>query len=243
MRTTIPLGRAAGVPVGAHWSALVGVVFLGQLLAQSALPMRAPGLPAWAYWLAGGLAAVGLMASLLAHELAHAIVARRAGVGVQRITLWLLGGVSELGELPQRPGAEVRIALVGPMVSLGLGVVLTALTQVTGALGAPALVLVTVSWLAAMNLLLGVFNLLPGTPLDGGRVLHGLLWRHSADRDRATQAVTRSGQVIGFLLAATGVLLMLGGAWDGLWLVIVGWFLIGAASAAPNHSASTIAMA
>ena len=242
MRTTIPLGRAAGVPVGAHWSALVGVVFLGQLLAQSALPMRAPGLPAWAYWLAGGLAAVGLMASLLAHELAHAIVARRAGVGVQRITLWLLGGVSELGELPQRPGAEVRIALVGPMVSLGLGVVLTALTQVTGALGAPALVLVTVSWLAAMNLLLGVFNLLPGTPLDGGRVLHGLLWRHSADRDRATQAVTRSGQVIGFLLAASGVLVMLSGAWDGLWLVIVGWFLIGAASAERSHTKLTTAL-
>jgi Zn-dependent protease len=120
MRTTIPLGRVAGVPVGAHWSALIGVLLLGQLLALSVLPMQAPGRPAWAYWLAGGLAAVGLVASLLAHELAHAIVARRAGLGVQRITLWLLGGVFELGGLPQRPGTEVRIALMGSVVSLGL---------------------------------------------------------------------------------------------------------------------------
>jgi Zn-dependent protease/CBS domain-containing protein len=239
MRTTIPLGRVAGVPVGAHWSALVGVLLLGQLLALSVLPLQAPGRPAWVYWLAGGLAAVGLVISLLAHELAHAIVARRAGLGVQRITLWLLGGVSELGGLPQRPGTEVRIALMGPAVSLGLGALFVTVTQVMTVVHAPALVLVTLSWLAAMNLLLGVFNLLPGTPLDGGRVLHGLLWRRSGDRDRATRAVTSSGQFIGSLLAALGVLMMLSRHWDGLWLVIVGWFLVGAAGAERSQAALT----
>lgn len=239
MRTTVPLGRIAGVPVGAHWSALVGVVLLGYLLALGVLPMQVPGLAPWTYWLAGGLAALGLVVSLLAHELGHAIVARRSGVTVQRITLWLLGGVSEFGDQPQQAAAEVRIAVVGPVVSLVLGGLFVTATWLATGLGAPALALVTLVWLGAMNLLLGLFNLLPGTPLDGGRVLHGLLWQHSGNRDRATRTVTSAGQFLGTALATLGVLLMLTGRWDGLWLVLVGWFLIGAAAAERSQAALT----
>jgi Zn-dependent protease len=181
--------------------------------------------------LAGGLAALGLGGSLLTHELAHAIVARRTGLGVRRITLWLLGGVSELVGQPSEPRAEVRIALVGPLTSLGLGGLFSAATVVAHGLAVPTAVVSTLSWLASMNILLGVFNLLPGTPLDGGRVLHGLLWRHTGDRERATKATTTSGQVLGALLAGTGVLLALHGRLDGLWLLLVGWFLSGSASA------------
>jgi Zn-dependent protease len=231
VRSTIPLGRIAGIPVGMHWSALIGMVLLGQLVALTMLPSTAPGLSAAAYWLAGGLAALGLGGSLLTHELAHAIVARRAGLGVRRITLWLLGGVSELVGQPSEPRAEVRIALVGPLTSLGLGGLFSAATVVSHGLAVPTAVVSTLSWLASMNILLGVFNLLPGTPLDGGRVLHGLLWRHTGDRDRATRAATTSGQVLGALLAGTGVLLALHGRLDGLWLLLVGWFLSGSASA------------
>jgi CBS domain-containing protein len=104
-------------------------------------------------------------------------------------------------------------------------------TAVAHELAVPAAVVSTLSWLASMNILLGVFNLLPGTPLDGGRVLHGLLWRHTGDRDRATRTATTSGQVLGALLAGTGVLLALHGRLDGLWLLLVGWFLAGSASA------------
>jgi Zn-dependent protease len=207
VRSTIPLGRIAGIPVGMHWSALIGMVLLGQLVALTMLPSTAPGLSAAAYWLAGGLAALGLGGSLLTHELAHAIVARRAGLGVRRITLWLLGGVSELVGQPSEPRAEVRIALVGPLTSLGLGGLFSAATVVSHGLAVPTAVVSTLSWLASMNILLGVFNLLPGTPLDGGRALHGLLWRHTGNRDRATRAATTSGQVLGALLAGTGILL------------------------------------
>jgi len=231
VRSTIPLGRVAGIPVGMHWSALIGMVLLGQLVALTMLPLTAPGLSAAAYWLAGGLAALGLGGSLLTHELAHAIVARRAGLGVRRITLWLLGGVSELVGQPSEPHAEVRIALVGPLTSLGLGGLFSAATVVSPGLAVPTAVVSTLSWLASMNILLGVFNLLPGTPLDGGRVLHGLLWRHTGDRDRATRAAATSGQVLGALLAGTGVLLALHGRLDGLWLLLVGWFVSGSASA------------
>jgi Zn-dependent protease len=155
----------------------------------------------------GWLVALGLGGSLLTHKLAHAVVARRAGLGVRRITLWLLGGVSELVGQPSEPGAEVRIALVGPVTSLGLGGLLGAAMVVGRELAAPTAVVATLSWLATMNILLGVFNLLPGTPLDGGRMLHGLLWRHTGNRDRATRAATTSGQVLGALLAGTGILL------------------------------------
>ncbi|HXT45653.1 MAG TPA: hypothetical protein VN748_16305 [Pseudonocardiaceae bacterium] len=112
MRSTIPLGRVAGIPVGMHWSARVGIALLGQLVGLTVLPSTAPGLGAGAYWLAGGLAALGLGGSLLTHELAHAVVAHRAGLGVRRITLWLLGGVSEL----VRPTLRRTSATINPVL-------------------------------------------------------------------------------------------------------------------------------
>lgn len=117
------------------------------------------------------------------------------------------------------------------MTSLGLGGLLGVATLFAHDLAIPAAVVATLSWLASMNVLLGVFNLLPGTPLDGGRVPHGLLWRHTGNRDRAIRSATTSGQVLGALLAGTGILLALHGRLDGLWLLLVGWFLAGSASA------------
>ena len=229
MRATFSFGRIGGVPVGAHWSALVGVVVIGTLLASTVLPELAPGATTLAYGLAGGVGAVALVVSLLAHELAHAVVARRSGLEVQRITLWLLGGVSEFGSQPSRSAVELRVALAGPGVSVALGMVLAASGLIVSATGAPALVAATLSWLATVNVVLGVFNLLPGSPLDGGRVLHGLIWLRSGDRRRATRVATGAGQLVGSLLAALGLLMALNGRWDGLWLVIVGWFLTGSA--------------
>ena len=126
MRATFSFGRIGGVPVGAHWSALVGVIVIGTLLASTVLPELAPGATTLAYGLAGGVGAVALVVSLLAHELAHAVVARRSGLEVRRITLWLLGGVSEFGTQPSRAAVELRVALAGPGVSVALGVVLAA---------------------------------------------------------------------------------------------------------------------
>lgn len=229
MRGVVPLGRVGGIPVAAHWTVVVVVVLLGQVLALSVLPALVPQQPAWTYWAAGAVGALALVGALLAHELAHAIVARRAGVGVRRITLWLLGGVSELDGRPADPATEVRVALAGPATSLALGVVLGALAGAADLAGAPPLVVASLSWLATMNVVLGVFNLLPGTPLDGGRVLHGLLWRRTGDPGRATRIATDAGRFLGALLAGVGVLMTLVGRLDGIWLVLVGWFLAGSA--------------
>jgi CBS domain-containing protein len=146
--------------------------------------------------------------------------------------------VSELGVQPERPTVELRVALAGPLASLGLGVLGAIAAQVTDWMGAPALVTATLSWLATVNILLGVFNLLPGFPLDGGRVLHGLLWWRSGDRGRATRMATGACQLLGSLLAGLGLLMALGGRWDGVWLVIVGWFLTGAATGERAHAAA-----
>lgn len=206
MRTTIALGRIAGIPLRVHWSAPIGIVLLGQIVGLTVLPPLVPGLDADVYWLAGGLAALAVVGSVLAHELAHAIIARRTGLGVGRITLSLGGGMSELARRPSGPGAEIRIALIGPVTSLVLAGLFSAATLVAGELGAPAVALATLSWLARINLVLGVFNLLPGTPLDGSQLLHGLLWRHTGDRDSATRATTAAGQFLGALLAKAGIL-------------------------------------
>jgi Zn-dependent protease len=230
VRPTVSFGRIAGIPVGAHWSALVVVVLLGELLALNVLPGMAPGHTSATYLLAGAAAAVVFALSLLAHEVAHAIVARRAGLGVRSITLWLLGGVSELVDQPERPGTEIRVALVGPLVSIGLAGAFAAGGWAGAAVGAQALLTAVLSWLATVNLMLGIFNLLPGTPLDGGRVLHGLVWRHTGDRERATRRAAGAGQFLGAVVAGMGVLLLVNGRLDGLWLVLVGWFLTGAAA-------------
>jgi Zn-dependent protease/predicted transcriptional regulator len=178
------------------------------------------------------VAAVLFLASLLAHELAHAIVARRNGVEVRSIVLWLLGGVAQLEGEPQSPGADFRIAVVGPMTSLAVGVVSGGIGAVAAALGADRLVVAVLAYLAGTNILLAVFNLIPAAPLDGGRVLRAALWARHGNREAAAITAARAGRVVGFVLVGLGlVALLYTGAVNGLWLALVGWFLISAATA------------
>lgn len=240
MQPTLVFGRIRGIPIGAHWSALAGVALLAVLIATTVLPLLAPGRDPVIYAAAGAATAIAFVLSLLAHEIAHALVALRSGLEVRRITLWLLGGVSELGGGAPEPGVEMRVAAAGPLVSLGLGALCVGLSAVGGAAAWSAIVIAPLSWLGTMNIVIGVFNLLPGSPLDGGRLLHGLLWRWTGDRERATRAATGAGQVLAAVLTGFGVLLVLTGRWDGLWLMLVGWFL-GSSAAGERLHASMIA--
>jgi Zn-dependent protease len=174
----------------------------------------------------GVVAATAFFFSLLTHELAHALAARRHGVGTLDITLWLLGGVARLeGEAPTA-GAEFQIAAAGPATSLGLGVVFGAAAFGGAALGVGDLMITVLAWLAVINVVLALFNLLPGIPLDGGRILTAGLWRLWGDRTRASVAAARSGQVLGGTLIAVPVLgLFFPVPLDGLWSVVMGAFL------------------
>ncbi|HEU4422011.1 MAG TPA: site-2 protease family protein [Pilimelia sp.] len=231
MRQTVRLGRVAGIAVGVHWSVLVVMVLLAQGLAVALLPAAAPGRPGWLYWIVAVLTTVLFVASLLAHELAHAVVARHYGVRVERVTLWLLGGVAELSGQPDRPRQDLRIAAVGPLTSLAAaGVFFTAAVATAGWL--PPVAVVAVAWLAWINVVLAVFNLLPAAPLDGGRVLRALLWRHWGDQVRAQLVAARAGRGLGGGLIALGFLqILLTGTLSGLWLALLGWFLVAAAGA------------
>ncbi|MEO3859651.1 site-2 protease family protein [Acrocarpospora sp. B8E8] len=179
------------------------------------------------YWSVAVVTALLFLACLLAHEIAHLLVAQRTGVGAISLTLWLMGGVTELKGEPRTPRAELAIAVAGPLASIAVsavGFLLAAPLQ-----GVPV-VRVAMIWLAFMNLVLGVFNLLPGAPLDGGRVLHALIWRRTGDRAQADQRAAGAGKILGGLLVALGVAqLLLWPAMGGLWTIIIGMFLVTAA--------------
>lgn len=230
MRQSVRLVRVAGIPVGAHWSALIIAALVVGLVGGTLLPAATPGYPQSLYWLVAVVAAGLFLAALLAHELAHAIAARRRGIQVRAITLWALGGVAEIeGDAPD-PRTEFAIAVAGPLTSLGAAVAFWLATVAVAAAEWPIVLQAVLGWLAFMNVALAVFNLLPGAPLDGGRVLHAVLWWRYGDRARADQAAKRSGEVLGVVLIAVGVFEAIALAWaGGLWLALIGWFLVSAA--------------
>lgn len=244
MKQSVRLGRIAGVQVGAHWSVAVILVLITEMLAVTVLPAAQRHQPAALYWAAAGAGAVLFLASLLAHELAHALVARHYGVPVRSITLWMLGGVAELDADPPSAAADLRIALAGPAASIAAGGLLFGAGVAISAVRGPGVAVTAAMWLAVMNGILALFNLLPGAPLDGGRVLRALLWRHYGDRERAERGAARAGQVLGTVIVGLGIAELLAlRSVGGLWLALIGWFLITAARAEEKAAAAKTALA
>lgn len=232
MNESVRLGRIAGIPVGANWSVAVIFLLIALGVAGGRLPAEYPGAGGAAYLVAGTAAAVLFFVSLLAHEVAHAVVARRNGLPVDGITLWLFGGVSRLKGEPRTPGADFRIAGVGPATSLVLAAVFAAVAAVATAAGLDGLAVGVARYLAFINLMLALFNLVPAAPLDGGRLLRAALWRFRGDRTRAAVGAARAGRLFGFVLVGLGFAQVLTGAGlGGFWLVLIGFFIVSAASA------------
>jgi Zn-dependent protease/predicted transcriptional regulator len=232
MGQSFSLGRIFGIQVRVNWSVLVIVALLAYGLAAGEFPAAAPGHPEAEYVVAAVLTAVAYMASLLAHELAHSLVARRNGLKVEGITLWLLGGVSRLQGEVADPGAEVRVAGVGPLVSLLLGGAFLLLAWLVHAAGVRGVVVAALAWLGGINVLLAVFNVIPAAPLDGGRLLRAVLWRLTGDRLKAAVWSARSGQVFGWaLVVVAAYLVLVRRDYTWLWFALLGWFLISAATA------------
>jgi Zn-dependent protease/CBS domain-containing protein len=224
------IGRVAGIDIAIHYTWLFAVALIAWSLAAGYYPSDVPGLGASTYWLIGLLSAVLLFASVLAHELAHSLVARMRGIRVDSITLFIFGGVSNLAAEPTKPGDEFLISVVGPVSSLILAGVFWVIGQV---LPEPSAARAVASYLALVNLLLGAFNLIPGFPLDGGRVFRSLVWGATGSLRRATLIASYSGQAFGWLLILWGLLrLLTGDAFGGLWTAFIGWFLNGAAESA-----------
>lgn len=223
---TIPLGRIFGIRVSLHlsWFLILGLVGLGSARAYAEAD---PGLSGPALAAMGTATALLFFACLLAHELGHAIVARRLGARVRGITLFLLGGLSEISEEIRAPGNEFAIALAGPLVSAALagGFALTAFAA-EGPIEAVA------ASLAVGNLFLALFNLIPGLPLDGGRLLRAGIWRLTGDRRRATRIGVAGGRLLALALFVLGVLVLARGSTAGVWYLLMALFLDQSARAA-----------
>lgn len=228
MNESVHLGTVRGIRVGLHWSLLVILWLIVASLAGYELPHAAPGHTSVAYWSAAAVAAIAFYACLVAHELAHAVVARRRGIEVEGVVLWLLGGVSKLEGDASDALDERRIAIVGPATSVVLAAVFFVLSRFAGAEHPTSLAAAVFGWLGWLNGALAVFNLVPAFPLDGGRVLRASVWRHTGDKGRATRLAAGIGRGFGYGFMAAGAVAFVfgGGSFNGAWLAMIGWFLV-----------------
>ena len=235
MSPSIRLGRLFGIEIAVNWSLIFVFAYIVWVLASQVLPTAAPRNGVGAYWSLAVVGAVLFYACLLAHELAHALVARRNGVQVAGITLWLFGGVSRLEGEPPSARSEALIAGVGPLTSLGVA----AIALVTAYLTSNDLAGGLFSYLFFVNLALAVFNLLPAFPLDGGRLLSSFLWWRSGSRQAGVHRAVRVARVFAYLMIAAGVaLVFFNQAYNGVWLAFIGWFLLSAG--AQEEAGSTV---
>ncbi len=222
----VRLGKILGFEISIDWSWVV--VFFLVVFAFANSPLRNQVSPT-TNWLIAVAATVLLFASVVAHELSHSLMARRYGIEVKGITLFIFGGVSQTADEPKSAAAEFWMAIVGPLTSFLIGGIFLALSVSAATFGWPAAASFLVLSLARINIILGVFNLLPGFPLDGGRVLRSVIWGATGDLEKSTRYASYSGQFFGYLLIGFGALQMLDSVLGGVWLIFIGWFLAGAA--------------
>lgn len=228
MRASFRIGRVAGIDIGVHSSWILAFFLITWSLAVGFFPTTYKGWNSSAYWTAGIIAALLLFASVLLHELAHSLVARSRGMAVSSITLFIFGGVSNLQEEPRQPMSEFVMAIVGPLTSLVLGGVFWVLARLIGA--ASIIPTAIASILAYINVSLAIFNLIPGFPLDGGRVLRSIIWGATKNLNTATNIAAGVGQFVGWGFIALGLYqVFTGNLLNGLWIAFIGWFLNGAA--------------
>ena len=242
MGGTVRVLTIRGIPINVHVSWLVIYGLITWTLAVGYFPRALPDLPAAAYWANGLLAAFLLFVSVLLHELSHSLVAIAHGLSVRGITLHVFGGVSHLEDEPPTPRAEFLIAVVGPVTSFVIAAVLWAINA--SGLVQPAWTQAVVAYLVLVNVVVGIFNLVPGFPLDGGRILRAALWKWKGTLGQATYIASRVGVSFAFALMALGVFQIFGGAvLGGFWFIIIGMFLRGAADASYSQMALREALA
>ncbi len=230
----LQLARVFGIPIYLHPTWIV-IFLLVALTLNATIAAEAPGVASVPRWFAAGSTALLFFGSILFHELAHSVLARRHRIPVRSITLFFFGGVAAIEQDPPTPRAELEIAIAGPIASLLLGLGFSALSGVFATGSADALMF---AWLGRINLSVAVFNLLPGLPLDGGRVLRAWLWARRGDPTRATHLAARVGQLLAYGLIGLGAALALSGgnAIGGLWLAFIGWFLLTASAASARRA-------
>jgi Zn-dependent protease len=240
-KNTLPLGRILGIPIGVDPSWFLVFILLTWSLASSYFPGEFHNWPVWQYWLVGAITAILMFLSVILHELGHSVVALRYKIPVRSITLFIFGGVAQIATEPPSAISEFWIAIAGPATSFALALVFTLLKPLASAFSP---ILALTSYLAYINATLGAFNLIPGFPLDGGRVFRAVVWGIMRNLRRATMIAANLGRVIAFLFILVGVWQIFRGNYgNGLWIAFIGWFLESAAVAQLRQSEVTSLLA
>lgn len=231
LRGGVPIGKAFGISLRLHYSWFIIFILVTWALTSGYFPSAHPAWSLTTKIAAGIITSLLFFGSVLAHELMHSIVAQHQGIPVKSITLFIFGGVSEISGEPKQAGDEFRMAIAGPATSLVIGGIFWgAWFWLRGTSGAGEFVSAIAYWLGLINVFLAGFNLIPGFPLDGGRVLRSILWGRSHNLRTATKTASNAGRVIGYLFIFIGIFLIFQGNWfNGLWLAFIGWFLENAA--------------
>jgi Zn-dependent protease/CBS domain-containing protein len=231
-RGSIVLGAIRGIPIRIHFTWLIIFGLLSWSLASGYFPQHYPDLPITAYWIKAIIAALFLFASVLVHELMHALMAQSLRVPIAGITLFALGGVSEMKQEPPNPRAEFLIAIVGPLASIALAGLFWLVWQALDREGPDPSFAAIALYLVGLNTVVAVFNLLPAFPLDGGRVLRSIIWGITKDLKKATYLATRIGLVFAYILIIFGAVSLFAGAgFQGIWMALIGFFLLQGAQA------------
>jgi len=228
MKSSFQLGRVLDIPIGVNYTWFIIFALITVSLAMVHFPENYPFWPDQTYWLAGLVASLLFFGSVVAHELAHSVVAISSGIPVKSITLFVFGGVAQITREASKPRTELVMSLAGPLSSLLLAGLFFVISLATLYLSQPMSAIA--DWLASVNLVLALFNLIPGFPLDGGRVLRSIVWWATDNHRLASRVASLMGQGVSYLFIIVGVFTMFRGEWlNGLWLAFIGWFLDNAA--------------
>ena len=237
MGSAFNLGKVFGIQFRLHYTWFIVFVLISMSLSWYYFPSLNLDLTPLAYWVIGIASSLLFFASVVAHELAHSLVARANGIPVKSITLFIFGGIAQITREATKANAELKMAAAGPACSLVLGGLFGLLWLFSRGISEPMGAMT--SWLAQVNVILAVFNLIPGFPLDGGRVFRSILWRFTGNYKLSTRIATQVGQGVGYLFILGGISIMFllrGGWFSGLWLIFIGWFLRNTASSSYHQA-------
>lgn len=226
MRRSISLGKIKGIEIEINISWFIIFGLTAYMLASSYFPQYYPQWSTAMMWISSIVIALLLFTSVLIHELSHSLVSIGMGIQVKRISLFIFGGIAQIEEEPNDPLKELKIALAGPAMSVLIFVILSLLSNIFSHFQTPEYFLVILTYVANVNLVLAVFNMVPAFPLDGGRVLRALLWHFKGSMQNATKIASSLGNLFGFALISLGIFLMLTGYFfNGIWFIFLGWFI------------------
>lgn len=231
MNGGIRLGKILGFEISLDYSWFLIFALIIFVLSFSVFPQLIPDLSSTEYIAIGVVTSLFFFGSVLFHEIMHSLVARRHGITIAGIRLMIFGGVSQISEQPRTPGVEFKLAIAGPLSSIFLGGVFFAILFAGRRLGFSPLVNVSAFYLGYINILLGIFNLLPGFPLDGGRVFRSVVWYFTGNFRRATGIAAAGGKAIAYAMIFAGIVGLLTGPINLVWFAFLGWFLLRAAEA------------